>query len=169
MGGQAAQEGYGGSYASSGPSSHGQQQRHHLAGNAQDPNASQDYSRATSDTQVQEISVLEDDDDESVMSSESDFESDPQLAMAMDPEQQHFYAKQQEQAKQYQLHQRMSGGVAPEGGYQARIMSGEKSKSRRESRVGDDGEEDEDMYSDDGSSSASIPDEEIDFGLTYAL
>jgi hypothetical protein len=134
---------------------------------SQDPNAPQDYSLAPSDTQVQEISVLEDDD--SVMSSESDFESDPQLAMAMDPEHRHFYAKQQEQAMLYQQHQRASGGVAPEGGYQARMMLGEKGKERRESRVGDDGEEDEDMYSDDGSSAASIPDEEIDFGLTYAL
>lgn len=127
-------------------------------------NAPHDYSSASHDTQVQEVSVLEDDD--SIMSSESDFESDPQLAMAMDPEQQHFYAKQQEQARHYMKHQRLSGGVAPQGGYQARIMNGEKGKERRESQgVG----EDDDDFSDDGSSAASIPDEEIDFGLTYAL
>lgn len=124
------------------------------------------------------------DSDSGSSGSEDEFESDPQLAMAMDPEQQHFYVQQQQQARYYQQHQQASGGVAPEGGYQARLM-GEKERERRgsasasasaASSAGDGdangtvgGAEEDDAYSDDGSSVASIPDEEIDFGLTYAL
>lgn len=179
--GPAEAQRYGASYASSGPASssgsasnhassngHGDQQlhqqRHQQQQHQQQQQQQQYHTRDEDQTQshVQAVSVMEDSD-----TSESDFESDPQLAMAMDPEQQHFYVQQQQQAMYYQQHQQASGGVAPEGGYQARL-AGERERRGSSSSNGDGDGDDDDGFSDD-SSVASIPDEEIDFGLTYAL
>ncbi|KAI9633047.1 uncharacterized protein MKK02DRAFT_19833, partial [Dioszegia hungarica] len=76
------------------------------------------------------------------------------------PEQQRFYEQQQRQSQIYLQHQQANGGGP--------ILGQGTPGSKRGSTRGED-TDDEDMYSDDESSAASIPDENIDPGLTYAL
>lgn len=92
---------------------------------------------------------------QSIMEDASDTESDPDLDAHLDPDQQQFYQRQQEQAMYYQQHTSQHGSQT------------DLSAAARHSKVdtGDDGE----MYSDDDSSTASIPDDNINFELTYAL
>ena len=88
----------------------------------------------------------------------SDSESDPELDAELDPDQQQFYYRQQQQAMYYQQHTQVHGSATDLHAQSPRAA--EKKESSEE-----DG-----MYSDDDeSSTASIPDENIDFSLTYAL
>lgn len=91
----------------------------------------------------------------------SDEESGSEEDFEVDPEQQRFYEQQQRQSLYYQQHQQQNGG----GIGLAQTGQGSRGKDRAAREDG----EDEDMYSDDESSAASIPDEHIDPGLTYAL
>jgi hypothetical protein len=106
-------------------------------------------------------------------------------------EQQSFYTQQQQQSMYYHQHQRMYGSndslghASRRGSMNANAngdvmdTSGMSGTSRAQAQLNGqgaihrhevmhDGLEDEDAFSDD-SSSASIPDENIDFSLTYAL
>ena len=85
----------------------------------------------------------------------SDTESDPDLDAHLDPDQQQFYQRQQEQAMYYQQHTSQHGSQT------------DLKAASRHSKI-DTGDEEE-MYSDDDSSTASIPDDNINFELTSAL
>ena len=97
----------------------------------------------------------------SIMEDVSDSESDPDLEAELDPDQQRFYEQQQQQATYYQQHTSAHGSSD-----QVNMING---RGQGSGGSGEGGMEDEDMYSDDESSTASIPDENIDFSLTYAL
>lgn len=104
------------------------------------------------------------DEDEEEMGDDESFEGDivQHHGGVHHPDQNSFYRQQQQQAIYYQQHKQQHG-------------EGEAGPSRTSPSKGinaqaQDGLEDEDMYSDDDeSSTASIPDEDIDFSLTYAL
>lgn len=84
----------------------------------------------------------------------------------IDMDQAHFYHQQQQQAMYYQQHQQQfaNGSASQDAGPSSR------SSSNGLITHGDMQEGlDEEEYSDDESSVASIPDENIDFSLTYAL
>jgi hypothetical protein len=101
-------------------------------------------------------SVMEDVSDDETVDSEGEIESDPELEreLEMDADQQRFYQHQQQQAMYYQQHQQQNSNP-------------DLSNPHPDATVKDDSTED--AFSDDDSSTASIPDENIDFSLTYAL
>jgi hypothetical protein len=78
---------------------------------------------------------------------------------SFDMEQHNFYHRQQQQALFYQQHQQQHGQSDAAGPSRPSV------KKHPQSEL----EDDDVDYSDDGSSTASIPDENIDYGLTYAL
>lgn len=86
----------------------------------------------------------------------------------MDEDQDRFYHSQAQQALYYQQHQQQHA----EASGQNRGLEREHQHDGdydHEQQQGHERDEDEEMYSDDESSTASIPDENIDFSLTYAL
>ncbi|WWC65707.1 uncharacterized protein I303_108328 [Kwoniella dejecticola CBS 10117] len=80
----------------------------------------------------------------------------------MDPAHAHFYHRQQQQALYYQQHQQQHGSTTD----LTSTVPASSSKSNMNNGVGDG---DEEMYSDEESDTDSMPDENIDFSLTYAL
>lgn len=79
-----------------------------------------------------------------------------------------FYQHQQQQARYYQQHQQQYGINEHQQQQQPQQQQVHIQNNGVHANDGQDGLEDDDMYSDD-SSTASIPDENIDFSLTYAL
>ncbi|WWC73524.1 uncharacterized protein I206_107496 [Kwoniella pini CBS 10737] len=90
---------------------------------------------------------------------ESEEDDDSIEGDTMDPAHAHFYHQQQQQAMYYQQHQQQHSSTTD--------LSGTASSSRSNNNNG--GAEDEEMYSDEESDTDSMPDENIDFSLTYAL
>lgn len=85
---------------------------------------------------------------------------------AIDMNQAHFYNQQHQQAIYYQQHQQQLSGGPGNGAQEAgpsRNANGLITHGDMQDGL------DEEEYSDDESSTASIPDENIDFSLTYAL
>jgi hypothetical protein len=107
---------------------------------------------------------------EDTSDSGDDFEDDS-MEGAIDMNQAQFYHQQQQQAIYYQQHQHgHSGASGPGQGHGHGSQDAGPSRNSGLVTHGDmqDGLEEEE-YSDDESSTASIPDENIDFSLTYAL
>ncbi|RSH93410.1 hypothetical protein EHS25_007766 [Saitozyma podzolica] len=84
----------------------------------------------------------------------------------MDEDQDRFYHSQAQQALYYQQHQQQHAEASGQNRGLEREHDGDY---EHEQQQGNERVEDEEMYSDDESSTASIPDENIDFSLTYAL
>lgn len=105
---------------------------------------------------------------QSVMEDTSDSGEDQDndsMEGAIDMDQAHFYHQQQQQAQYYQQHQQniANNGVSSDAGPSRRSENGLITHGDMQEGL------DEEEYSDDESSVASIPDENIDFSLTYAL
>lgn len=112
-------------------------------------------------------SIMEDTSD-----SGEEFESD-YMDGAIDMNQAHFYHQQQQQAIYYQQHRQGPSGAPGQGPNQGQGQGSQDAGPSRNSGLMTHGDMqdvlEEDDYSDDESSTASIPDENIDFSLTYAL
>lgn len=95
-----------------------------------------------------------------------------------DAEQHNFYLQQQQQAMYYHQHRQINGlkeGMISGLGGNGNINGNGAGPSRIQAQpqryegMHDGLEDDDEAFSDDESSTASIPDENIDFSLTYAL
>ncbi|WVQ96141.1 hypothetical protein IAU59_003244 [Kwoniella sp. CBS 9459] len=109
-------------------------------------------------------SVMEEasDDDEHDMDEDDDESIEGDL---MDPAHAHFYHQQQQQALYYQQHQQQHGSTDSVGGAgPSRQNSAQQQQQQQQGLDDDDG-----AYSDEESDTDSMPDENIDFSLTYAL
>ncbi|KAK6908752.1 hypothetical protein I203_102755 [Kwoniella mangroviensis CBS 8507] len=82
----------------------------------------------------------------------------------MDPAHAHFYHQQQQQALYYQQHQQQHGSQMD-----LNNPAGPSSKQNMNNQNQGGLEGEEEMYSDEESDTDSMPDENIDFSLTYAL
>ncbi|WVW86747.1 hypothetical protein I302_108801 [Kwoniella bestiolae CBS 10118] len=85
----------------------------------------------------------------------------------MDPAHAHFYQQQQQQALYYQQHQQQHGSQTDLTNPSGSSKQNMNNQNNNGNGVGVEG--DEEMYSDEESDTDSMPDENIDFSLTYAL
>ncbi|WWD20143.1 hypothetical protein CI109_104619 [Kwoniella shandongensis] len=104
----------------------------------------------------------EDDDDEE--DEEEDDDESIQGDYEMDPDHAHFYHQQQQQAIYYQQHQQQKNASQSDGN-----ATGAGPSTRQQDVNPAQQDADEEAYSDEGSDTDSMPDENIDFSLTYAL
>ncbi|WVF68607.1 hypothetical protein IAT40_003377 [Kwoniella sp. CBS 6097] len=119
-------------------------------------------------------SVMEDasDDDEHDHNDDHDMDEDDDESIEgdlIDPAHAHFYHQQQQQALYYQQHQQQHGSTDSVGGAGSAGPSRQNNAQHHQQQQQQVLDDDDGAYSDEESDTDSMPDENIDFSLTYAL